>query len=166
MDERKLKAALRQAAKTYAENCRRAHQIPLEVAELGFIAMNAGLSDVVASIRLNERNMPKTRFSRQECDASALGPTLSAIPDDERATLVERVRRELATMKRFARTSDARYDINRHAALARLHRLLIGGRTGERRPGAREHNKRRPAEAERLSSIGQKLPNQMVSCSQ
>ncbi|MEN3791973.1 hypothetical protein [Fulvimarina sp. MAC3] len=134
MDHRKLAAALQEAADAYAASRRLASHLPLEAAQIDFLVLNSGISNAGLKLCRRERNARRTRFSRDEFDPASLDYLVKAFPASERMDLAARLSREIATLKRYARISDARYDINRHAALVRLLAALNGRATDGPRP--------------------------------
>ncbi|MER0239963.1 hypothetical protein [Fulvimarina sp. MAC8] len=153
MDHQMLSAALQEAADAYAKNRRLASHLPIEAAEIDFIAINSGVSASGLKLRLKEENTRKTRVSRDELDPASLVLLASALSDTDRANLAKRIRREVFSLKRYARISDARYDLNRHAALVRLLAALEGNERDDPHsfPNVDPKPKRRSAEAKRLS---------------
>lgn len=123
MDDSRLSAALQEAANAYSEKRKLASHLPLEAAQIDFIALNSGISNAGLSLRRREAKVGRTRFARDEVDPASLSRLASDLSHKDLADLSARLHRELMTLRRYARVSDARYDLNRHAALVRL--LLV-----------------------------------------
>ena len=91
-------------------------------------------------------------------DAARLDPA-------ERGEVVERVEREIVRQARFSRSSDPRYDINRHIVVTRLRRWLDGKAawlqeppTATAKKPAQRGRPRRRKEASADAGRGEALP--------
>ncbi|WP_322187514.1 hypothetical protein [Fulvimarina sp. 2208YS6-2-32] len=119
-----LGTALHAAACRFAKERQASARLPLEAAELAFIAAAAGLPGPRLRLETREIRKKTTRGLQSRLDDGDLRYALEDLQPVVLTRVQEQVAQALATMKRRARTRDARYDINRHAALARLAAVL------------------------------------------
>lgn len=70
--------------------------------------------------REDQRRASSIRSFTDSCDGGVIEKALAPLPPDTRSAVKERASSELARQMRWGRGADPRYDLNRHAALARI----------------------------------------------
>ncbi|MEE2951039.1 MAG: hypothetical protein VYD57_07255 [Pseudomonadota bacterium] len=70
--------------------------------------------------RPKQHRKPSIRGFTDDCDGAAIKDTVAALPPETQAAMREGARLELSRQGRWGRGADPRYDLNRHAALARI----------------------------------------------
>ncbi|RFC65202.1 hypothetical protein DYI37_04980 [Fulvimarina endophytica] len=121
MDLSKFGAALEAAANAYAQRRRTAAALPLQTSEIvALLAREALIDEVLPVERRETARRGRLRACRTQSEVGDLEAIVMGLGSEQLERLRSRTARELATLRRRARNRDQRYDINRHAALARL----------------------------------------------